>query len=124
MRACFKKEYGRLVVLADEFHESDRTMQRNFLQYSLGMLRETLLHRSGATSINRVKGGELKFIQDFSKVMTPEKIERDLVKIVPQDRWILFSHQLIHHGRGLCKARKPECAPCKLNPLCYAPDKT
>ena len=56
--------------------------------------------------------------------MTPEKIERDLVKIVPQDKWILFSHQLIHHGRGLCKARKPECAPCKLNPLCYAPDKT
>ena len=74
MRACFKKEYGKLVSLADEFHESDRTMQRNFLQYSLGMLRETLLHRSGATSINRVKGGELKFIQDFSKVMTVDKI--------------------------------------------------
>lgn len=74
MRACFRKEYGKLVSLADEFHESDRTMQRNFLQYSLGMLRETLLHRSGATSINRVKGGELKFIQDFSKVMTVDKI--------------------------------------------------
>lgn len=75
MRACFRKEYGKLVSLADEFHEADRTMQRNFLQYSLGMLRETLLHRSGATSINRVKGSELKFIQDFSKVMTVEKIE-------------------------------------------------
>ncbi|HZY81408.1 MAG TPA: DNA polymerase III subunit delta [Cyclobacteriaceae bacterium] len=75
MRACFKKEYGKLVSLADEFHESDKMMQRNFLQYSLGMLRETLLHRSGAPAINRVKGGELKFIQDFSKVMTPEKIE-------------------------------------------------
>ena len=75
MRACFKKEYQKLVTFADEFHESDRTMQRNFLQYSLGMLRETLLHRSGATDINRAKGGELKFIQDFSKVMTVEKIE-------------------------------------------------
>jgi DNA polymerase-3 subunit delta' len=75
MRACFKKEYGKLVALADQFHESDKTMQRNFLQYSLGMLRETLLHRSGATSINRTKGGELKFIQDFSKVMTVDKIE-------------------------------------------------
>ncbi|HMJ70857.1 MAG TPA: hypothetical protein VK508_18270 [Cyclobacteriaceae bacterium] len=75
MRACFKKEYGKLVAFADEFHESDKTMQRNFLQYSLGMLRETLLHRSGATAINRAKGGELKFIQDFSKVMTVEKIE-------------------------------------------------
>jgi len=75
MRACFKKEYARLVSLADEFHESDKTMQRNFLQYSLGMLRETLLYRSGATAINRTKGGELKFIQDFSKVMTVDKIE-------------------------------------------------
>jgi DNA polymerase-3 subunit delta' len=75
MRACFKKDYGKLVTFADEFHESDKTMQRNFLQYSLGMLRETLLHRSGATSINRAQGGELKFIQDFSKVMTVDKIE-------------------------------------------------
>lgn len=75
MRACFKKEYGKLVALADEFHESDKTMQRNFLSYSLAMLRETLLHRSGAAAINRTKGGELKFIQDFSKVMTVEKIE-------------------------------------------------
>ncbi len=75
MRACFKKEYGKLVSLADEFHESDKTTQRNFLHYSLGMLRETLLHRSGASAINRAKGGELKFIQDFSKVMTVEKIE-------------------------------------------------
>lgn len=76
MRACFKKDYQKMVELADSFHESDRTMQRNFLQYSLGMLRETLLHRSGAASINRAKGGELKFIQDFSKVMTVDKIER------------------------------------------------
>jgi len=76
MRACFKKEYAKLVGLADEFHESDKTTQRNFLQYSLGMLRETLLYRSGASAINRAKGGELKFIQDFSKVMTVEKIEQ------------------------------------------------
>jgi DNA polymerase-3 subunit delta' len=75
MRACFRKEYARLVAMADEFHESDKTMQRNFLQYCLGMLRETLLHRSGAVNINRAKGGELKFIQDFSKVMTVDKIE-------------------------------------------------
>lgn len=76
MRACFKKEYAKLVAFADDFHEADRTMQRNFLQYSLAMLRETLLHRSGAADINRAKGGELKFIQDFSKVMTVEKIEQ------------------------------------------------
>jgi endonuclease-3 len=46
------------------------------------------------------------------------------MKILPEDRWIPFSHQIILHGRGLCKARKPACAECPLNQLCYAPDKT
>jgi len=60
---------------------------------------------------------------DLTREKTPEKIERDLTRIIPQDRWILFSHQLIHHGRGPCKARTPACGECKLNPLCYAADK-
>lgn len=76
MRSCFKREYAQLLALSDEFHEVDKLQQRNFFQYSLNMLRETLLHRSGATTINRTKGNELKFIQDFSKVMTLEKIDR------------------------------------------------
>jgi endonuclease-3 len=54
----------------------------------------------------------------------PGKIEKDLMKIIPQGKWILFSHQIIHHGRALCVARKPRCAECALAPLCYAPDKT
>ncbi len=61
---------------------------------------------------------------DLSKETDPVKIERDLVKMIPQDRWILFSHQLIHHGRALCQARKPRCAECRLDPICYAKDKT
>jgi endonuclease-3 len=61
---------------------------------------------------------------DLTKQTDPVKIERDLMKIVPKERWILFSHQIIHHGRALCVARKPKCAECKLNPVCYAPDKT
>ncbi|HWE49712.1 MAG TPA: endonuclease III [Bryobacteraceae bacterium] len=61
---------------------------------------------------------------DLTKQTDPVKVEQDLIKIVPQDRWILFSHQIIHHGRALCIARKPKCAECGLNPLCYAPDKT
>ena len=61
---------------------------------------------------------------DLTKAADPVKIEQDLVKIIPRDRWILFSHQIIHHGRALCIARKPKCADCKLNPVCYAPDKT
>jgi endonuclease-3 len=61
---------------------------------------------------------------DLTKQTDPVKIEQDLMKIIPKERWILFSHQIIHHGRALCVARKPKCAECKLNPVCYAPDKT
>ena len=61
---------------------------------------------------------------DLTKNDDPVSIEQDLMKIIPEDRWILFSHQIIHHGRALCVARKPRCAECRLNPVCYAPDKT
>jgi len=61
---------------------------------------------------------------DLTKQSDPVKIERDLMKIIPQDRWILFSHQLIHHGRALCIARNPKCAECKIDSVCYAKDKT
>lgn len=61
---------------------------------------------------------------DLSRSEDPVKMEQDLIKIIPQDRWILFSHQVIHHGRSLCVARKPRCAECLLDPICYAKDKT
>lgn len=61
---------------------------------------------------------------DFTKQSDPVKIEKDLVKIVPRERWILFSHQIILHGRALCIARNPRCAECPLEKLCYAKDKT
>ena len=61
---------------------------------------------------------------DLTKNADPVKVEQDLIKIIPRERWILFSHQIIHHGRALCVARKPKCADCKLNPDCYAADKT
>lgn len=54
----------------------------------------------------------------------PPKIEQDLMKIIPRDRWIAFSHQIIHHGRQLCDARKPKCEQCPLEDLCHAGDKT
>ena len=60
---------------------------------------------------------------DLTQEEDPVKIEKDLVKLLPQSRWILFSHQLIHHGRGLCVARNPKCGECRLNPVCYAKDK-
>jgi len=61
---------------------------------------------------------------DLTRHTDPVKIEQDLMKIIPREKWIEFPLQLIYHGRALCVARKPRCAECKLNPLCYAKDKT
>jgi len=61
---------------------------------------------------------------DLTKNKDPKKIEQDLMRVIPQDRWILFSHQLIWHGRRICQARKPRCVECNLEPLCYSKDKT
>jgi len=61
---------------------------------------------------------------DLTKQSDPVKIERDLEKIIPKEKWILFSHQLIHHGRTLCMARQPKCAECAIETVCYAKDKT
>src|SRR5882757_211690 len=54
----------------------------------------------------------------------PVKVERDLIKIIPKDRWINFSHELIHHGRQVCIARKPRCIDCSMETLCNSTDKT
>ena len=61
---------------------------------------------------------------DLTKHTDAVKVEQDLIKIIPPDRWILFSHQVIHHGRAICIARKPKCSECKLNQICESPDKT
>ena len=54
----------------------------------------------------------------------PQKIEQDLMRVIPRDKWILFSHQIIWHGRKLCIARKPKCVDCPLENICHAADKT
>ena len=61
---------------------------------------------------------------DLSRNEDPKKIEQDLMRIIPQEKWIQFSHQLIWHGRRVCHARKPKCIECNLESLCYAKDKT
>src|SRR5258707_1465017 len=61
---------------------------------------------------------------DLTKHVDPKKIEQDLMRVIPQEKWIQFSHQLIWHGRRVCVARKPRCIDCKLEPLCYSKDKT
>jgi endonuclease-3 len=55
---------------------------------------------------------------------TVQKVEQELMRVIPEDRWIDFSHQLIHHGRQVCIARKPKCNRCNLEQLCHSRDKT
>jgi endonuclease-3 len=54
----------------------------------------------------------------------PKKVEQDLMQVIPREKWIRFSHQLIWHGRRVCHARKPKCTACNLESLCYSKDKT
>jgi endonuclease III len=61
---------------------------------------------------------------DLTHNEDPKKIEQDLMAVIPQDKWIIFSHQLIWHGRRVCFARKPNCAECNLERICYSKDKT
>jgi endonuclease-3 len=61
---------------------------------------------------------------DLTRNEDPKKIEQDLMQVIPKDKWILFSHQIIWHGRRICHARKPKCMDCNLESLCYAKDKT
>jgi endonuclease III len=60
----------------------------------------------------------------LAKAESAEKVEQELMQVLPQDRWIAFSHQLIHHGRQVCDARKPKCDRCNLEQLCHSKDKT
>jgi len=61
---------------------------------------------------------------ELTKNTDAPKIEQDLMKVIPQEKWILFAHQLIWHGRKLCMARRPNCADCLLENICHAADKT
>jgi endonuclease III len=61
---------------------------------------------------------------DLTRNEDPKKIEQDLMKVIPQEKWILFSHQIIWHGRRVCHARKPKCVECNLEKICYSKDKT
>src|SRR5882672_9724053 len=61
---------------------------------------------------------------ELSSGTDARKIEQDLMKVIPQEKWTLFSHQIIWHGRKICIARKPKCAECPLENVCHAGDKT
>jgi endonuclease-3 len=60
---------------------------------------------------------------ELAKGDTPEKVEQELMQVLPRERWVRFSHQIIHHGRKVCMARNPKCGECNLETLCRSKDK-
>jgi endonuclease III len=62
--------------------------------------------------------GRLSRRLGLSKHEDPEKVEQDLMKLIPREEWTSFSHQLVWHGRRVCKALRPRCPECTLAPLC------
>src|SRR5581483_7148047 len=61
---------------------------------------------------------------ELTKNDEPGKIEQDLMRVIPREKWITFAHQIIWHGRKLCFARSPQCVDCPLENICHAGDKT
>ena len=76
MRTCYKRDYLSLVNMAEEYHRLDKLQQKSMMEHSLTMMRETLLSLANAESIQRSRGQEQKFVQDFSKIMSLEKVEK------------------------------------------------
>lgn len=60
----------------------------------------------------------LAFRMGFTKREDPAGVERDLMRLWPEEYWTLFSHRMVYHGRAVCTARAPKCAECPVRPLC------
>ena len=66
----------------------------------------------------------LSYRLGLTRAEDPKRVEEDLMRVIPKERWISFSHEMIHHGRQICIARKPKCVDCPLETICNAADKT
>jgi endonuclease-3 len=104
-------EIGTILTLPGVARKTANVVLGTWFKKAVGVVVDTHVHR-----ISRR--------WEFTRNDDPVKIEQDLMKIIPPERWILYSHQVIHHGRNLCIARKPRCADCPIEPLCHAEDKT
>jgi endonuclease-3 len=62
--------------------------------------------------------GRLSRRMGLTTETNPEKVERDLMRLIPKKEWTMFSHRMIHHGRQVCHARKPNCSGCALAEVC------
>jgi endonuclease III len=104
------EEMGQLLTLPGVARKTANVVLGTWFKKAEGVVVDTHVHR-----ISRRL--ELTTQDD------PQKIEQDLMRVIPREKWILFSHQIIWHGRKLCYARKPKCADCPLENLCHAADK-
>jgi endonuclease-3 len=104
-------EMAQLLTLPGVARKTANVVLGTWFKKAVGVVVDTHVHR-----ITR----RLELTQSDN----PKDIEQDLMKVIPQAKWIDFSHQIIHHGRALCVARKPKCAECNLENLCHAADKT
>ena len=101
----------RLLTMPGVARKTANVVLGTWFQKAVGVVVDTHVHR-----ISRRL--------ELTRSADPKGIEQDLMRVLPQDRWIDFSHQIIHHGRAVCVARKPKCAQCTLEDLCHAADKT
>ena len=104
-------EMDKLLTLPGVARKTANVVLGSWFRQAAGVVVDTHVHR-----ISRRL--------DLYTADEPGKIEQDLMRVLPSARWILFSHQIIHHGRQICIARKPKCVDCPLEKLCHAGDKT
>ena len=105
------QDMEQLLTLPGVARKTANVVLGSFFKKAVGVVVDTHVHR-----ISRRL--ELTTNDD------PKHIEQDLMKIIPQEKWILYSHQIIWHGRKICFARSPKCVDCPLETLCHAADKT
>jgi len=124
-----KSIMGASKKLVEEFHgEVPQTME-DLLELS-GVARKTanvVLGTAFGKAFGVVVDTHVRRVSrrlDLTKNTDPKKIEQDLMAAIPREKWILFSHQMIWHGRCVCQARKPKCIECNLEKICYSRDKT
>ncbi|MGC2694690.1 MAG: endonuclease III [Candidatus Angelobacter sp.] len=104
-------EMDKLLTLPGVARKTANVVLGSWFRQAVGVVVDTHVHR-----ISRRL--------ELTKADDPKNIEQDLMKVIPQGKWIDFSHQIIHHGRTLCIARRPKCAECPLENICHAADKT
>ena len=104
-------DMGKLLSLPGVARKTANVVLGSWFGKAVGVVVDTHVHR-----ISRRL--------ELTKADDPKNIEQDLMKVIPQGKWIDFSHQIIHHGRALCIARRPKCAECPMEDICHAADKT